>query len=160
MRKAFGETILELGERDLRVVILNGDVVQNMAEFAAKYPNRIDNVGLVEQTMLEMAAGMAIENLRPIVYSLTPFVLERPFEALKVDIHIARLPVMLVGYSDYPTHGPTHRPLNAEGLAALFPDMRSYFPKDGTETRAAMLDAYDYGGPSFISLKRDLGFKG
>ena len=52
--------------------------------------------------------------MRPIVYSITPFVIERPYEQVKIDIDEQNLPVMLIGYSDYPSHGPTHRPLNPE----------------------------------------------
>jgi transketolase len=90
-----------------------------------------------------------------VVYSLTPFVLERPFEQVKIDIDEQNLPVMLIGFSDYPTHGPTHRPLNAEGLAALFKNIVGFFPRSSAEAEKAMLDGYLMGGPSFISLKKD-----
>jgi hypothetical protein len=62
---------------------------------------------------------------------------------------------MLVGNSDYPTHGPTHRPLNAEGLVGLFRNIQGYFPRNSFETEKAMLDAYLMGGPSVICLKND-----
>jgi transketolase len=89
------------------------------------------------------------------VYSITPFLLERPFEQIKIDIDQQQLPVMLVGYADYPTHGPTHRPLNAEGLVGLLEHTTGYFPANGEETRRAMIDAYERNGPAFVSLKRD-----
>ena len=98
---------------------------------------------------------MALEGLRPVIYSITPFLIERPFEQIKIDIDEQNLPVMLVGYADYPTHGPTHRPLNAEGLVALFKNVNGYFPRNSAETEKAMLDAYLMGSPAIICLKKD-----
>jgi transketolase len=155
MRAAFGETIVELAERDPNFVLLNGDVEQAMEVYKERFPDRFFNLGLVEQTMIGMAAGMAIEGLRPLVYSITPFLLERPFEQIKVDIDQMNVPVMLVGYADYPSHGPTHAPLDAEGLTKIFHNIVSYFPTNRAETSAAMIEAYESGKPSFISLKRD-----
>ena len=114
MRRAWGEAILEIAKNDKNMIIINGDVEQEISEFKIKYPKRIYNFGLCEQSMIGMAAGMAINGLRPVVYSITPFLLERPFEQIKVDIDEQNLPVLLVGYSDYPSHGPTHSPLNPE----------------------------------------------
>jgi len=155
MRKQFGKTIVELAEKDDKLILLIGDVEQEMAEFKKRWPDRFYNLGLCEQTMISMAAGMALEGLRPVVYSITPFLIERPFEQIKIDIDEQNLPVMLVGYADYPIHGPTHRPLNAEGLTALFKNVISYFPKDSKATEKAMKRAYKHGGPTFISLKKD-----
>lgn len=155
MRRAFGKTIVRLAEKDPRIVLLIGDVFQEMEEFRNKFPDRFYNVGLCEQTMIGMAAGMAIEGLRPVVFSLTPFVLERPFEQIKIDIDEMNLPVMLVGNADYPTHGPTHRPLDPEGLIRLFKNVQGYFPRNQMETEKAMLDAYLIAGPSIICLKKD-----
>ncbi len=155
MRRAFGKTIVRLAEKDPKIVLLTGDVEQDITEYKAKFANRYFNVGLCEQTMISMAAGMALEGLRPVVYSLTPFLIERPFEQIKVDIDEQCLPVMLVGYSAYPTHGPTHRPLNAEGLVSLFKNVMGYFPRSLQEAEANMLDAYLMRKPAIICLKKD-----
>jgi transketolase len=155
MRRAFGRTIVKLAEKDPKIVLLTGDVEQDINSYLGLFPNRYFNVGLCEQTMISMAAGMASEGLRPVVYTLTPFLLERPFEQIKIDIDEQNLPVMLVGNSDYPTHGPTHRPLNAEGLIALFKNVVGFFPRSQAETEKAMIDAYLMGCPSAICLKRD-----
>jgi transketolase len=102
-----------------------------------------------------MAAGLAIEGYRPIVYSITPFVIERPYEQVKIDIDEQNLPVMLIGYSDYPTHGPTHRPLNPERLSTVFKNVKSFFPHDKQSASKAMLDAYLMKVPSMIYLYKD-----
>lgn len=155
MRVAFGKTIVKLAEKDSRIVLLTGDVVQEMDEFRKRWPIRFFNMGITEQSIIGVAAGLAIEGLRPVVYSLTPFVLERPFEAVKIDIDEQNLPVMLVGFSDYPTHGPTHRPLDDYRLAKVFKNIHSFFPVNSMQAEKAMLDAYLMGVPAFISLKKD-----
>ncbi|GAG25068.1 unnamed protein product, partial [marine sediment metagenome] len=86
MRKQFGKTLVELAEKDKNLVLLIGDVEQEMTEFIERWPERFFNLGLCEQTMISMAAGMALEGMRPIVYSITPFLIERPFEQIKIDI--------------------------------------------------------------------------
>lgn len=155
MRRAFGKVIVTLAEKDPHIVLLIGDVYQEMDGYREKFPDRFFNFGLTEQSIISLAAGMAIEGLKPVVYSLTPFILERPFEQVKIEIDEQNLPVMLIGYSDYPTHGPTHRPLNAEGLIGLFKNIVGYFPRNTKETEKAMLDAYLSQSPSIICLKKD-----
>lgn len=155
MRQAFGETIIQLAEHDSNVVLITGDVEQNIDQYKDKFPDRYFNFGLCEQSMISAAAGMAAEGLRPVVYSITPFLLERPFEQIKIDIDEQNLPVILIGNSDYPTHGPTHRPLNAPGLVALFKNIRGFFPHNRFETKKAMLDAYLMRCPAIICLSNE-----
>jgi len=153
MRKQFGKTIVQIAEKDENIVLLIGDVEGAMEEYKERWPERFFNLGLCEQSMISIAAGMALEGLRPVVYSITSFLIERPFEQIKIDIDEQNLPVILIGYADYPTHGSTHRPLNAEGLVALFRNIRGYFPRNADETKKAMLDAYLMGTPAIICLK-------
>lgn len=155
MRKIFGETIVKLAEKDPKIVLLTGDVEQEMDLFKEKFPNRFYNLGLCEQSITSMAAGLAIEGMRPVVYSITPFVLERPFEQIKVDIDEQNLPVILIGYSDYPTHGPTHRPLNPERLVTVFKNVQAHFPTTSDLAQKAMIDSYLMRIPSIIFLKKD-----
>jgi len=155
MRKIFGETIVELAIKDKNIILLTGDVEQEMVKFKELFPNRFLNVGLCEQSMISMAAGMAAEGLRPVVYSITPFLIERPFEQIKLDIDEHDLPVMLIGNSDYPTHGPTHRPLDAEGLTKLLKNTFGYFPRTSLEAKKNILDAYLMKKPAIICIRKD-----
>jgi transketolase len=154
MRKAFGETIVELAEKDENIILISGDVEHEMEIFKKKFPERYINIGLCEQSMITIAASMALEGLRPFVYSITPFLIERPFEQIKIDIDEHNLPVILIGYADYPTHGPTHRPLNAEKLVSIFKNIQGYFPKSSEETKKNILDSYNSKKPAIISMKR------
>ena len=105
--------------------------------------------------MIGVSAGMALEGLNPWVYTITPFLIERPFEQVKLDIDQQNVNVKLVGYSDYPTLGPTHTELNGKKLMKLFKNITSYFPKNGDETQKVTYQAYEKKGPAFISLKSD-----
>jgi|TARA_B100000131_G_C17980823_1_gene558541 transketolase len=155
MRRQFGKTIVKLAEKDEKIILLIGDVEQEMLEFKNKFPDRFFNIGICEQSMISIAAGMAMEGFRPIVYSITSFLIERPFEQIKIDIDEQNLPVTLIGYSDYPTHGPTQRPLNIKGLVDLFKNITGYYPRNAQETEKAMIDSYLRKSPSIISLERE-----
>ena len=155
MRRAFGKTVLRLAETDSSVVLLTPDVEQEMDLFKERFPERFFNLGLCEQAIISLASWLAIEGLRPVVYSITPFVIERPFEQVKIDIDEQNLPVILVGYSDYPTHGPTHRPLNPERLATVFKNLVTFFPQDSMQAEKALLDAYLMRVPAMIHLRKE-----
>lgn len=155
MRKAFGQTIVKLGQKDPNLFLLTGDVVQEMTEFNKLFPERFYNLGLCEQSIISMAAGMALEGARPVVYSITPFLIERPYEQIKIDIDEQCLPVILIGFSDYPTHGPTHRPLNAPVLCSTFKNIVSFFPRSSEEASRNMIEAYLLKKPAIICLKKD-----
>jgi transketolase len=155
MRRAFGKTIVKLAEKDKNLILITGDVEQAMDEFKQRFPDRYINMGLCEQSMITIAAAMATEGFRPYVYSITPFLIERPFEQIKIDIDEQCLPVTLIGNADYPSHGPTHRPLNAPRLVSVFKNIVSYFPNNQFETEKAMLDSHIMKKPAIICIKKD-----
>ena len=114
-------------------------------------------MGICEQSIVGVAAGMALSGMKPYVYSITPFILERPFEQIELDVDQQNTNVKIVGYGDYPDEGPTHQTLNDRKLSELFVNIVSYFPKNGKETREALLESYESGRPAFISLMKDNG---
>ncbi len=156
MRRCFGKIITELAERDDKIYVLVGDIGYRVFdEFRDKYPDRFINMGIFEQSMIGVSAGMALEGLKPWVYTITPFLIERPFETVKLDIYQQNVNVKLVGFSDYPKLGPTHTELSGEKMMKLFKNITSYFPKNGDETIHSVNEAFNHIGPAFISLKSD-----
>ena len=156
MRRSFGKIITELADRDEKVYLIVGDIGYRVFdEYREKHPGRFINMGICEQSMIGVSAGMALEGLKPWVYTITPFLIERPFEQIKLDIDQQNVNVKLIGFADYATLGPTHQELNGEKLMQLFSNITSYFPKDGDETQSAVHKAYEKTGPAFISLKSD-----
>ena len=156
MRRRFGKVITELADRDASIIVLVGDIGYRVFdEFREKHPDRFINLGICEQSMIGVSAGMALEGLKPWVYTITPFLIERPFEQVKLDIDQQNVNVKLVGFADYSTLGPTHAELNGEKLMQLFDNITPLFPKDGDETQSMVYEAYEKNGPAFISLKND-----
>jgi len=160
MRREFGKIITELAERDENIILIVGDIGYGIFDsYRENFPNRFINLGVREQAMVGFAAGMALEGFRPYVYTITPFLIERPFEQIKIDIDEQNVNVKLVGYADYPTQGPTHSELDAKGLMGLLKKTISYFPTDSEETRRAVVESYKHQKPTFISLKKDKKIK-
>ena len=156
MRRRFGKIITELADRDEKIYVIVGDIGYRVFdEFREKHSERFINMGICEQSIISVSAGMALEGLKPWVYTITPFLIERPFEQVKLDIDQQNVNVKLIGYSDYPTLGPTNSEIDGEKLMSVFVNITSYFPKDGDETEKMILQAYHEKGPSFISLKSD-----
>jgi len=156
MRKEFGRTLVELAEKDDKIFLLAGDYGYSILdEFRQKFPERFINFGICEQSMIGVASGIALEGLKPYVYTITPFLIERPFEQIKLDIDRQNVNVKLIGYADYPTLGPTHIEIDAKWLMSKFKNIKSYFPRDSKETRIALLESHNSFNPAFISLKKD-----
>ena len=156
MRRSFGQVIAELADKDSKIYLIVGDIGYRIFDdYRERHPQRFINMGICEQSIISVSAGMAHEGLKPWVYTITPFLIERPFEQIKLDINQQNANVKLVGYADYPTLGPTHTELNGKKLMGLFTNITSFFPKDGNETRTMTNQAYEKNGPAFISLKSD-----
>ena len=135
MRRRFGKLINELAKKDNKIVLLVGDIGYGIFDdFREKFPDRFYNLGICEQSLIGAASGMALEGLKPWVYTITPFLIERPFEQIKLDIDQQKVNVNLVGFADYPELGPTHSESDGEKLMSLFKNIKSFFPKDSKET--------------------------
>lgn len=154
MRYQFAKLITDIGISDKRVYLLTGDVGGAMFDdFRRQCPGRHIEIGIAEQSMVSIAAGMAMSGLRPVVYTITPFLIERAFEQIKLDVHIQNVPVGLVGYADYPTYGPSHAELDAPTLMSLVRNIQSFFPTCNEDVVSSMR-SMDWARPWFLSLKK------
>ena len=135
MRRKFGQIINHLATKDKKIVLLVGDIGYGIFDdYRKNHPKRFFNMGICEQSLIGTAAGMALEGLKPWVYTITPFLIERPFEQIKLDIDQQNVNVKLIGYADYPNLGPTHQEVNAKKLMSFFKNIKSYYPKNSLET--------------------------
>ncbi len=155
MRRAFMQRLTELAKKDSKIVLLYGDVKQEMNEFERLFPERIFNMGNAEQSMVGIAAGMASNGLRPVVYTITPFLIKRALEQISLDIDQQKVPVILVGYdSCYAIQGPTHNGIDSKEICKIFKNIDCYFPSSLEETIKMLNQAHGKNTPAFFSLKR------
>jgi transketolase len=132
MREAFAATSIALLDDDPRVAVVLADI--SLAYFATarrRHPDRVVNVGIREQLMISVAAGMALEGVRPIVHTLTPFLVERPYEQIKLDLGHQGVGAVLVGGGgsyDYAESGRTHQAPGDVAILAALPGMRIHVP--------------------------------
>ena len=154
MRREFGKALADLIEKDKRVHLIILDTGYAIFDKIIKEnPANYHNFGVTEQASIGVASGMALEGLRPYLYTITPFILERPFEQIKLDIVDQNARAKLAGFWHYPKDGPTHLPRDVKGLCEIL-GIRLYEPRDGRETREMVFeDYYANHGPAFFNLK-------
>ena len=95
MRNKFADAIYEIGQKDDRICALVADIspAGSIAKFREDYPERFVNCGVAEQSMIGIAAGMALRGMRPFCYTIATFSLYRPFEMVRDDLCYQNLPV-------------------------------------------------------------------
>ena len=155
MRKTFANRLAAIGALDPKLHLITGDVGGAMFDdFRTACPGRHVEYGIAEQSMVGFAAGMAMAGLHPVVYTITPFLIERAFEQVKLDIDAQNVPVWLVGYSGYPTYGVSHNELDAVYLMRLFNNVQSEFPETLEQLDDALANRMDFQKPWFLHLHK------
>jgi len=160
MRREFGKVLSDLIEKDKKVHLIILDTGFKIFDKIIKEnPMNYHNFGVTEQASIGVASGMALEGLRPYLYAITPFILERPFEQIKLDLVEQNARVKLIGFWHYPKDGPTHKTKDVKGLCEIL-GIKLYEPRDTKETREMVLeDYYKKDGPAFFNLKKDSQYK-
>jgi transketolase len=159
VRKAFVQTLTELAARDPRILLLTGDLGYLALEpFADAYPGRFFNVGVAEQNMVGLAAGLAEAGFIPFVYSIVPFAVLRPYEFIRNGPIQHRLPVRIVGVGgglDYGTNGLSHYGLEDIAVMRAQPGITVIAPADAGQTRGAVAATWNLPGPIYYRLGKD-----
>ena len=159
MRKAFQSTVSSLVEQDDRVVVLLGDIgVYGFSKSAEEYPDRVLNIGILEQATIGVAAGLSISGMIPIVHSIAPFVVERPFEQLKVDFGYQGLMgnIVSVGASfDYSALGATHHSPADVSLLLTIPGVQVCFPGTAREASEMLYRLYSNDSLTYFRLSEE-----
>jgi transketolase len=158
MRNTFANVFYELGRHDPRLAVVVADIspAGSLEKFRQEFPERFINVGVAEQVMIGMCAGMALRGLRPFAYTIATFALFRPFEFVRDDLCYNNLPVTVVGIGGgvtYSTLGGTHHAQEDIAIATAIPNMAVIAPCDPAETREATLwCAGQERGPVYLRL--------
>ena len=159
-RDVFGDTLVDLCARDPRVVVLDGDLANSTKsdKVAAAHPERFFMIGIAEQNMAGVAAGMATVGLVPWVSSFAAFLATRDLDQVRVVIAQPRLNVKLAAhYSGILTGytGKTHQVVNDIAIMRTLPNMTVIAPCDSEEARMAIQAATLMDGPVYMRLTRD-----
>lgn len=156
MRNAFAQQLVESAAADARVVLLSGDIGNRLFDpFKERFPDRFFNCGVAEANMMSVAAGMAMSGLRPIVYTITPFVTARCLEQIRVDVCYHNVPVVIVGVGaglSYAGLGATHHSCEDIAMLRVLPNMTVVCPGDPCEVRLALSAALKLDGPAYLRI--------
>ena len=143
MRNAFSEEIYKHIKKNKNIYIVAADIspAGSMEIFRKKYPNRFINVGVAEQSMIGVCAGLAMRKKRAFAYTIATFALYRPFEMIRDDICYQNLPVTIVGMGAgtiYSNLGGTHMTQEDISIAKSMPNMSVIAPADPIELNFAV----------------------
>ncbi|MGD0447721.1 MAG: transketolase C-terminal domain-containing protein [Candidatus Dormibacteria bacterium] len=160
MREVFGDTVTELANDDPRIVMLDGDLGSSTKgeTFQRAHPERFFQMGIAEQNMLGVAAGMASVGLIPYISTFVAFAVIRPLDQIRVLIAQPRLNVKITGgYSGLFTGraGKTHQVVDDISIMRAMPNMVIVSPADDTETDQVLRWSANYAGPVYVRLVRD-----
>ena len=158
-RDAFASTIEDLAAEDERIVVVCADSVgsSKLSAFKERFPTRLINVGIAEQAMVGIAAGLANGGRQPVVSGASCFLSARALEQVKVDLAYTGAKVTLCGMSPgvaYGELGPTHHSIEDVAWLRAVDNIAIVVPADPLETSQALRAARDYPGPVFIRVSR------
>lgn len=158
MRIAFVKTLYKIASKNKNVILLTGDLGFSVfEEYMRDFPKQYLNMGVSEQNMTGVAAGMAIEDKIPVIYSIVPFATMRNFEQVRNDICYQNLDVKIVGVGagfSYGPYGHTHHGLEDIGILRTLANLTIFCPGDPVEAALVAEAAFEIKGPVYIRLGR------
>ena len=158
-RGAFADTLIALAHEDERIVAVCNDSVgsSNLTKFKAEFPDRMINVGIAEQDLVGVAAGLANGGLIPFASAAAPFLTGRALEQVKADVAYSQARVVLCGQSPglaYGELGPTHHSIEDLSWLRAVADLPIVVPADPVQTAQAVRWAAANPGPSYLRIPR------
>lgn len=156
MREEFGRTVTELMDTDPRLAVVLADISADMfAPAARRHPDRVVNVGIREQLLVSVAGGMALTGLRPVVHTFSSFLVERPFEQVKLDLGHQDVGAVLVSYGasyDMPAGGRSHQSPGDVALLDTLPGWTIHVPGHPAEVDGVLRAAVRGDGRVYVRL--------
>lgn len=158
MRKSFADALYREMKLNEDIWVLCGDVGYGvMDHIVADFPKRAFNVGAREQAMIDICVGLALEGKIPFAYTITPFLLYRPFESVRLYLNMEKIPVKLVGSGrdrDYYYIGITHFSEDDKKIMSVLPNIKSYWPVNSDNMDKLVKEVIGNNKPSYINLTR------
>jgi transketolase len=159
MREVFGQTLVELGQAHARMLVLDADLhtSSKAGYFKAAYPDRFLQVGIAEQNLFGISAGLALEGFIPFPCTFAAFAARRALDQIAISICYPRLNVKIPGsYVGLPTSraGASHNCIEDIAVMRVLPNMRIADPGDNADMRAVMRAALQVDGPVYFRVAR------
>ncbi len=158
MRKVFANTLIELAEKDPKICFLTPDMGYNFInDFQIKFPERYFNLGIAEQNVISVAAGMAMSGYKPYVYSVIPFIVHRCLEQIRVNVSYANLNVKVIGIGagfEYGTAGTTHHGTEDITIMRSLPNFEVFSPGSFYEMEQITKLTAQNNKPTYIRIGR------
>ena len=157
MRDAFALALNQASKEHDNIFFVVADIspASSLQDFLSDNPNRFIDVGVSEQSLVGIAAGLAMKGFRPFAYTIANFLIYRPFEQVRVDLCYQQLPVVLVGVGggvSYPALGGTHHTIEDVAVMSALPNMTVVAPCDPAEVIAAVHQSFVLNGPMYLRL--------
>ena len=158
-RDAYGQALVELGRENENIVVLDADLSKSTktADFRKNYPDRFINVGIAEQNLMGMAAGLSTAGKIPFASTFAMFATGRAFEIIRNSIGYPKLNVKICATHSGITvgeDGASHQALEDISCMRTIPNMTVIVPADGVETKAAIHAVAKMDGPVYVRLGR------
>jgi len=158
-RIIFAKTLITLAQENPKIVVVCNDSIgsSNLTEFRDLFPERLIDVGIAEQNMVGIAAGLANSGLTPFVCAASPFLTGRALEQIKADIVYSKANVKLCGMSPgvaYGELGPTHHSIEDIAWMRALDSLTIVLPADEMQTKEALIWAANTAGPVFMRIGR------
>lgn len=158
MRDSFFEELFQIATKDNNVILLMADQgALTMKKFEEKIPNQLINVGIAEQNMISVAAGLTLSGKKVFVHAIANFTTLRCYEQIKVDLSIMNLPVTIVGIGSgftYGSDGPTHHANQDIAAMRAIPTMRILNASDTVSLSAFPHLSYQFPQLTYIRLDK------
>jgi len=156
MRKQFKNTALDLAARDPSVVVTLGDISHYLFnDFQDRYPDRFYNMGICENGLISVAAGLSAQGFHPFVHTIAPFISERSLEQIKLDMCYNEFGgnILSCGASfDYAWDGATHHCYTDLAILRLLPGMEVIQPGSVKELDTLIRSQYNNGKPTYFKM--------
>jgi len=159
MRQVLIQTLIELAEKDDKVFLVSADMGFSVLEpFVERFPDRFLNSGITEQATMSLCAGLALSGFKVYAYSITPFITQRCFEQVKIDVAYMNTNVKIIGIGagfEYGPAGATHHVLEDIAVMRSLPNMVVVCPGDNYEAKQIIEQSLAYKGPMYIRIGKN-----
>lgn len=159
-KEAMGEELVRMGKMDCNIIVLTSDArnSSSITNFVKELPEQFVEVGIAEQNMVSIAAGLAASGKKPFITSPACFISSRTIEQIKIDIAYSKTNVKIIGISggiSYGALGMSHHSLQDISVMRTIPDITVMLPVDKYETQNMVETLVDYKGPVYLRIGRN-----